>query len=42
MNSLFYISILGTVAFAVSGGMVAIQSRMDLFGVNMLALNCAV
>ena len=42
MNSLFYISILGTVAFAVSGGMVAIQSRMDLFGVNMLALTCAV
>lgn len=34
--------IMGTVAFAVSGAMVAIEKRMDLFGVIVLALLTAV
>ena len=30
--------ILGTIAFAVSGAMVAVRKRMDIFGVNILAV----
>lgn len=35
---IFYMDIIGTVAFAVSGVMVAVHKDMDLFGVNILAL----
>ena len=34
--------IMGTVAFAVSGAMVAIEKRMDIFGIIVLALLTAV
>ena len=30
--------IIGTVAFAVSGAMAGIRKKMDIFGVNILAL----
>lgn len=39
MDLLFFIfEILGTIAFAVSGAMIAIRHKMDLFGVAMLGL----
>lgn len=34
--------IMGTVAFAVSGAMVGIEKRMDIFGIIVLALLTAV
>ena len=34
--------IMGTIAFAVSGAMVAIEKRMDIFGIMVLALLTAV
>ena len=33
---IFAMEIVGTIAFAVSGAMIAIQRRMDLFGVNVM------
>lgn len=33
--------IIGTVAFAISGAMAGIQKKMDIFGVNVLALTTA-
>ena len=42
MNSLvFVMDVIGTVAFAISGAMVAIRKRMDIFGVCILALATA-
>jgi len=39
MNLLFFIfEIMGTIAFAISGAMIAIRHKMDLFGVAMLGL----
>lgn len=35
---IFFMDILGTIAFAVSGAMVAIKKEMDIFGVNILAI----
>lgn len=39
---IYIMEIIGTVAFAVSGAMTAIQKRMDLFGVNVLGVTTAV
>ena len=39
---IFVMEIVGTVAFAASGAMTAIQKRMDLFGVNVLGVTTAV
>lgn len=39
---IFIMDILGTIAFAISGAMVAIRKEMDLFGVNILAITTAV
>ena len=33
---LFVLEVIGTVAFAISGALVAIEKKMDLFGVAML------
>ncbi len=42
MNSVFFIlEIIGTVAFATSGAMVAIHKKMDVFGVIILGLTTA-
>ena len=38
MQILFILEIIGTIAFAVSGAVVGIQKKMDIFGVNILAL----
>ena len=44
MDSLTWVifDIMGTIAFAVSGAMVAIQRRMDIFGIIVLAALTAV
>lgn len=42
MNVLSIFEIIGTVAFAAAGALVAIQRRLDIFGVLMLALATAV
>jgi len=39
---LFIIEMLGTIAFAISGAMVAVQRKMDLFGVVLLGMTTAV
>lgn len=39
---IFIMELVGTIAFAVSGAMTAIQRRMDLFGVNVLGVTTAV
>lgn len=39
---LFIIELIGTAAFAVSGAFVAIEKKMDIFGVAMLGLTTAV
>lgn len=42
MNSVFFIlEIIGTVAFAASGAMVAVNKKMDVFGVIILGLTTA-
>ena len=41
-NILNILDIIGTIAFALSGAMVAIQKKMDIFGVNILAITTAV
>ena len=40
MNATFNLimDIVGTIAFAISGVMVASKKKMDLFGINILAL----
>ena len=35
----FILEIIGTVAFASSGAMIAIEKKMDIFGVNILSDN---
>ncbi len=42
MSLLFILEILGTIAFAISGAIVAIKNEMDIFGVVMLGLTTAV
>ena len=32
----FILEIIGTIAFASSGAMIAIEKKMDIFGVNIL------
>ncbi len=39
---LFWMDVIGTIAFAVSGAMVGIHKKMDIFGVNILAITTAV
>lgn len=41
LSFIFIMDIIGTIAFAVSGAMVAIQKKMDIFGVNILAVTTA-
>ena len=38
----FILEIIGTVAFASSGAMIAIEKKMDIFGVNILGATTAV
>ncbi len=38
---IFWMDILGTIAFAISGAVIAIQKEMDIFGVNILAVATA-
>ena len=40
--SIFILELIGTVAFAVSGAMVALKKHMDIFGVAILGLTTAV
>lgn len=42
LSFIFFMDILGTIAFAISGAMVAIKKEMDIFGVNILAIVTAV
>lgn len=42
LNVLSAIEILGTIAFAISGSMIAIRKRVDLFGVLLLGMTTAV
>lgn len=42
MPVMMALEILGTIAFAVSGAIVGIQKRMDIFGVSILGLTTAV
>ena len=39
---IFILELIGTVAFASSGAMIAIEKRMDIFGVNVLGATTAV
>ena len=39
---LFLIEFIGTVAFAISGAVVGVQKKMDIFGVTILAMTAAV
>ena len=41
VSFILIMDIIGTVAFAVSGAMMAIQKKMDIFGVNILAITTA-
>ena len=41
MHILFILEIIGTIAFALSGAIVGIQKKMDVFGVSMLGLTTA-
>ena len=41
-NIIFFLELIGTVAFAISGAVVGIQKRMDVFGVAILAMTTAV
>lgn len=38
ISFIFFMDLLGTIAFAISGAMVAIKKEMDIFGVNILAV----
>ena len=42
MRILFALEIIGTIAFAISGAIVGIQKKMDIFGVCILGLTAAV
>lgn len=42
MNVLNIIEVLGTIAFAVSGAMIAVRKQVDLFGVILLGMTTAV
>lgn len=42
MHILFLLEIVGTIAFAISGAIVGIEKRMDIFGVSILGLTTAV
>ena len=42
MQILFVLEVIGTIAFAVSGAVVGIQKKMDIFGVSILGLTAAV
>ena len=42
MQILYILEIIGTIAFAVSGAIVGIQKKMDIFGVSILGLTTAV
>ena len=39
---IFFLEIIGTIAFASSGAMTAIEKKMDIFGVNVLGATTAV
>lgn len=39
---IFFLELIGTVAFAISGAVVGIQKKMDIFGVAILAMTTAV
>lgn len=41
LSFIMIMDIIGTIAFAISGAMVAIRKRMDIFGVNILAITTA-
>lgn len=41
LSFIMIMDIIGTIAFAISGAMVAIQKKMDIFGVNILAITTA-
>ena len=42
VRMLFILELIGTVAFAISGAIVGIQKKMDIFGVAILAMTTAV
>lgn len=42
INIIFILELIGTVAFAVSGATVAIEKKMDLLGISILAMTTAV
>lgn len=42
MQAVFVLEIIGTIAFAVSGALVAIEKKMDIFGVAILGMTTAV
>ena len=42
LSVIYFMDILGTIAFAISGAMVAIKKEMDILGVNILAIITAV
>ena len=39
--SLLFVEIVGTIAFAISGAMLGLEKKMDIFGVNILAITTA-
>lgn len=41
VSFIIIMDIIGTIAFAISGAMVAIKNEMDIFGVNILAMTTA-
>ena len=41
-NVIFFVEIIGTVAFASSGAMVAVRKKLDLFGIIVLGVITAV
>ena len=41
-NIIFIVEIIGTIAFASSGAMVAVRKRLDLFGIIVLGVITAV
>ena len=41
LSFIMIMDIIGTIAFAISGAMVAIHKQMDIFGVNILAITTA-
>ena len=42
MDFVFYLEVIGTIAFAISGALVAIEKKMDVFGVAILGMTTAV